>query len=116
MIEPPENDAGALQHAPGATEFSIVESQSDIDAAIDQLRVLELVQGIATHSFEVALEIAEINDVRARSVLRETPLAKWYRSRFRRRIEKHFAPNHGANQKTELERKKIRTQTQTEMR
>ena len=92
MIEPPENDAGALRHAPGVTELSIVESKSDTDDALEQLLALELVQEIATHNFEIGSEIAEINDVRPRSVLRETPLAKWARSRRRRRIEKHFAP------------------------
>ena len=81
MIEPPENDAGALRHAPGATESSIVESESDTDDLRDQALTLDLVQEIETHNFEVALEIAEIKNVRPRSVLRETPLALWYRAR-----------------------------------
>jgi hypothetical protein len=81
MIEPPEKDAGALRHAPGASEFSIVESKSDTADAIEQLLALELVQEIATHNFEIASEITEIKNVRARSVFRETPLARWARSR-----------------------------------
>jgi len=89
MIEPPENDAGALLHAPAANELSIVGAKSKTSLAFKQPSEDDSRDFHASvheperdeRSFEIAQELAELNEWSPRRVLRETALMKFWQRR-----------------------------------